>query len=353
MASAAGGANGGCWQPSKRSAGVQSFKVMDVLARAGELEREGRSIVHMEVGQPQTGGPRGVVEAAKKALDEDRLGYTAALGTTSLRERIATHYQEKYGVAVAPSRVVVTTGSSGAFLLSFISLFDAGDRVALASAGYPCYRNILNALGCEVVTVPINEEYKVTAKELGRTLDTLPNAAEKPLKGIILSSPSNPTGAMLTPSELEEMAKLCESRGVAFISDEIYHGICFGKEDETALRFSSRAWVINSFSKYYSMTGWRLGWMIVPESFVDPVNRLAQNMYINAPTLSQIAAVAAFDCKEELEGHMLKYKENRSILLDVRLPVRTSGLRALCTYPCHSLSTAGSCFHGFHQCRPR
>mmetsp|Transcript_46534 Transcript_46534/g.80186 ORF Transcript_46534/g.80186 Transcript_46534/m.80186 type:complete len:436 (+) Transcript_46534:80-1387(+) len=293
-----------------RRSNVASFKVMDVLARATELESQGRKIYHLEVGQPSSGAPSKVVAAATAALSQDRIGYTHALGISPLRKRISQHYKDKYGVDVDPERIIVTTGSSAGFLIAFLAAFDAGDSVALCSAGYPCYRNILNALGCEVTTVPINAESKVTQKELKEVVD----AGKKP-RGLILSSPSNPTGAMLSPEELRGLCEYCEQEGILFISDEIYHGISFGKEEETALKFSDKCMVINSFSKYYSMTGWRLGWMVMPPGLVDAGNRLAQNLYINAPTLSQLAAVEAFDCEAELEAHVARYAENRRVVL--------------------------------------
>ncbi|KAG5188441.1 aspartate aminotransferase [Tribonema minus] len=361
---------------------------MDVLLRASELERQGRSIMRLEVGQPQSGAPAKVVAEAAKALVEQRLAYTEALGILPLRRRISQHYRDVYGVErlllllpqrpllLVPQRLLLLLLPPlllppGAFLLAFLAAFDAGDRVAVASASYPCYRNILNALGCKVVTIPINAEYKVTSKELRAVLDKEdrdrqlgtashgegPASITPPVKGIILSSPSNPTGAMLSGEELAGLSALCEERGITFISDEIYHGICFeGQRAETALTHSRACVVINSFSKYFSMTGWRLGWMVVPPAMVDAVNRLAQNLYINAPTLSQaslvamflycdaqqnlyinaptlsqaslLGAVAAFDCEEELEGHIRKYSENRRILLQASIAIGRRAYRS-------------------------
>ena len=259
-----------------------------------------------------------VLNEAKRAINEDKLGYTNALGILPLRQAIAKHYLDKYNVKISPDQVLITTGSSAAFLFTFLGCFDPQDCIALCSSGYPCYRNLMKATNLNAVSIPVNSEYKVTAKELllmikERSLKNLP-----PLKGLILSSPSNPTGAMLTPDELKELTDLCKVQNILFISDEIYHGISYGSTPEaSALQFSSSSCiVINSFSKYYSMTGWRLGWMVVPLSLVDTMNRLSQNMYINAPTLSQIAACKAFDCNKQLDSYVNMYKVNREIVLE-------------------------------------
>jgi aspartate/methionine/tyrosine aminotransferase len=248
--------------PSERSMQVASFKVMDVLRRANELQASGVPVLHCEVGQPQSGAPVRVAEAAVKALSgppREVMGYTDAFGLPALRAKIAQHYAAKYtssagdALVVDPKQIVVTTGSSGAFLLAFTACFDAGDAVAIASSGYPCYRNILSALACELVSVPINEAFKLTARELGAELQRRRDAQLPPLKGLILSSPSNPTGAMLTPDELQELCQLCDAEGIQFLSDEIYHGISYGQVSEaTALTYSQQSIVINSFSKYYS-----------------------------------------------------------------------------------------------------
>ncbi|GKY95551.1 hypothetical protein MPSEU_000516700 [Mayamaea pseudoterrestris] len=307
---------------SRRGASVESFKVMDVLRRANELQELGYDVLHCEVGQPETGAPQAVAQAAIDALNEPRvLGYTDAFGLMPLREKISEHYRSNYAsLEKAPpaSRIVVTTGSSGAFLLAFTSCFDAGDVVAIASSGYPCYRNILSALDCELASVPINKEFKLTADELQREMRRREAANEKSIKGLILSSPSNPTGAMLDSDELKELCRLCDDNDILFISDEIYHGISYGKEEATALQYSQKAFVINSFSKYYSMSGWRLGWMVIPDTFVEGINTLQQNMFINAPTISQTAAMNCWN--EEtiavLKGHVAKYSVCRRIVLD-------------------------------------
>jgi len=240
---------------SQRSSSVESFKVMDVLRRANELQAAGHKVLHCEVGQPETGAPSTVAQAAVDALQEPKvMGYTDAFGLLPLREKIAQHYKEYYSLPAAPStrRIVVTTGSSGAFLLAFTACFDAGDIVAIASSGYPCYRNILLALGGELANIPINAEFKLTATELQHEIDRRKNQGLRSIKGLILSSPSNPTGAMLDPEEVKELCELCDREGIHFLSDEIYHGISYGKKEATALKYSSKCLIINSFSKYYS-----------------------------------------------------------------------------------------------------
>lgn len=310
---------------SIRSSCVESFKVMDVLQRANELQSQGRDILHCEVGQPESGAPAQVAAAAAGALSgEDRevLGYTDAFGLIPLREKIAGHYLKTYDNVPAESvdvkNIVVTTGSSGAFLLAFTSCFDVGDVVGVASSGYPCYRNILMALGCELATIDINAEFKITALELGREIERRREKGLKPISGLILSSPSNPTGAMLSAEEMESLCGLCDAEGVQFLSDEIYHGISYGKKEATALSYSNRAIVINSFSKYYSMCGWRLGWMVIPDKFIDPINKLQQNMFISPPTLSQTAAMRCWDDETiaELESHVQKYRKSRQYILN-------------------------------------
>ncbi len=343
---------------SSRSKIVRSFKVMDVLRGANELQEklnqeharkveeapetagEGpEKVLHLEVGQPESGAPRTVASAAVDALTmprakENVMGYTDAFGLMDLRQKIKEHYVEKYGEASGDlqvpetSQIVVTTGSSGAFLLAFTACFDPEDTVAIASSGYPCYRNILQALGCSIATVGINEEYKITAVELEQEIQKRKQNNSPPIKGLILSSPSNPTGSMLTPLELKELCELCNKEKIVFMSDEIYHGISYGNVKEaTALEYAAsntesmtneNIVVINSFSKYYSMPGWRLGWMVVPQRFVQSINKLQQNMFINAPTVSQTAALKCWDSDtiEELETHLSKYRANRTVILD-------------------------------------
>ena len=292
---------------------IPPFIVMDVMTAAAERERQGGDVLHLEVGQPGTGAPSKVIEAAHRALDAQVLGYTVALGVPELRQRIADHYQAAYGVTVPLERIVVTTGSSGGFMLSFLAAFDVGDRVALAAPGYPAYRNILSAVGVTPVELETDAEHRFQpTPELLDALDT-------PIDGLIVASPSNPTGTMLSPAELGMLAGYCEERGIRLISDEIYHGITYGRQAATALAFGDSAVVINSFSKYYSMTGWRLGWMVVPEDLARAVECLAQNLFISPPTLSQYAAIAAFDCAEELDANVARYSASRDLLLE-KLP---------------------------------
>ena len=293
---------------SRRSAGVDAFIVMDVMAAAAEKEAAGDVVIHLEVGQPSTPAPKGALAAAHAALDADRIGYVAALGMPALRERIARHYRETYGADVSPDRVVVTTGSSGGFPLAFLASFDAGDRVALAAPGYPAYRNILAALNLEAVDLPTS-----AADRFQPTVAALEKAG--PLDGLILASPSNPTGTMVTRAELKALADWCNANGVRLISDEIYHGIVYEGETHSAVEVSDTAIVVNSFSKYFSMTGWRVGWLVVPPDMVRPIERLTQNFFISVPTLSQHAALAAFDCRDELDGHVKRYRTNRDLLM--------------------------------------
>ena len=288
---------------------VPPFIVMDVMRAAEERERAGGEVLHLEVGQPGTSAPGAVLKAAREALTDDRIGYTNAFGLWPLREAIAAHYKNGYGVDVGPDDVIVTTGSSGAFVLSFMAAFDAGDRVALASPGYPAYRNILTGLGVEVVDLltTLEDNFQPSLKHL--------EALDAPPDGLIIASPSNPAGTMIHRDVLEELVAYCRTNGVRLISDEIYHGITYGEPGETARRFTEDAVIINSFSKYYSMTGWRLGWMIVPKDLQRSVECLAQNMFISPPAISQLAAIEAFGCGEELDGNVAHYARNRELLL--------------------------------------
>ena len=287
---------------------IPPFIVMDVMQAAADRVAQGKDVIHLEVGQPSTGAPKGVIAAAHAALDSQALGYTLALGHEPLRQRIARHYRDAYGVAIAPARVAVTVGSSGAFLLAFLAAFEPGDRVGIAAPGYPCYRQILTALGVEPVSIPVG-----VATGFQLTVAALEHVSG--LDGLIVASPSNPTGSVLGKTDLDALAAWCGARGVRLISDEIYHGITYGAAVGTAAA-DPDAVTINSFSKYFSMTGWRLGWMILPESLLRPVEVLAQNLFISPPALSQVAAVAAFDCADELEANVARYQRNRDILLD-------------------------------------
>jgi aspartate/methionine/tyrosine aminotransferase len=292
-----------------RRGAVPPFIAMEVLRDANERAARGENILHLEVGQPSTSAPRGVIEAAKRALDRDQLGYTEALGIPPLRQRIASHYRDMHGVSVDPARVVVTTGSSGAFLLSFLAAFDPGDRVALAAPGYPAYRNILVALGITPVNLPTDAETRF------QPTPALLDRIEGRIDGLIVASPSNPAGTMIDADSLRRLYDYCRARQVRLVSDEIYHGITYGMKPTTALALGDDAIVINSFSKYFSMTGWRIGWMIAPTDLLRPIECLAQNLFISPPTLAQIAASAAFDCGDELEANVRRYAENRALLL--------------------------------------
>jgi aspartate/methionine/tyrosine aminotransferase len=298
-------------QPSARSA-VPPFMVMDVMAAAARLEAQGRKIVHMEVGQPAAGAPASAISAVRAALADGPHGYTAALGIPSLRRRIAQAYAQWHDIELDPERVVVTTGSSAAFMLAFLAAFEPGDRVAVAVPGYPPYRHILTALGCGPVLIETNAatRWAITADML------LTQHRNRPLRGVIVGSPANPTGTMMTPEALAKLIQCAEDAGIVVISDEIYHGLDYAFRAQSSVPLSANAIVINSFSKYFCMTGWRVGWMVVPPSLLRTVERLQQNLAISVPTLSQIAAQAAFEGRDELENIKHGYEENRRILLD-------------------------------------
>ena len=287
---------------------VPPFIVMDVMREANNLETKGRDILHLEVGQPGTGAPKGVIDCISKKISE-QLGYTDAFGLRQLRVRIAQHYLDYYNLTVAADRIAITTGSSAAFVLSFVAAFDPGETVAIVSPGYPAYRNILTSLGLTVAEISVGPE---TNFEL--TLDLL-EAIPGPIDGLIIASPSNPTGTMISKDHLEKICHYCFSKNIRLVSDEIYHGITFGDIAQTALKFNNNSIIVNSFSKYFSMTGWRVGWCVLPEDLIRPVECLSQNFYISAPTLSQYGALAAFGCTEELELNVKRYAINRKILL--------------------------------------
>jgi aspartate/methionine/tyrosine aminotransferase len=309
--------------PSARS-DVPPFMVMDVMAAAARIEAAGGHVIHMEVGQPFASAPKTAIEAARAALGS-RIAYTEALGIPSLRKRIARHYKETHRLDVDPARIVVTTGSSAGFILAFLAMFEAGARVGIANPGYPPYRHILTALGCEPVLIETNASTRWAV-----TPDTLRAVhAKTPLDGVLIASPANPTGTMMTPEALSALIRAAEDSGIKFISDEIYHGLDYAFASETALHISERALVINSFSKYFCMTGWRIGWIVAPDAMVRPIERLQQNLAISVPHLSQIAAEAAFDGRAEMDAIKHGYEENRRILtqglpgagLDTFLPV--------------------------------
>lgn len=287
---------------------IDPFIVMDVMTRAAELEAEGRHIVHMEVGQPGTPAPLGARRALNAALEEDSLGYSLTLGMRDLRERIALLYREWYGIDLDPERVIVTTGSSGGFLLTFASLFDAGARVGIGAPGYPSYLQLLKATDLEPVVLQTSPDarYQPQPSDIrGQGLD-----------GLMVASPGNPSGTMLSRPALTKLMEAAADEDINFISDEIYHGLHYEDRAVSALEISDQAYVINSFSKYFSMTGWRVGWMVVPEDHVRRVERIAQHMFICAPTASQVAACAAMDCQKELDANLAVYARNRALMLE-------------------------------------
>jgi aspartate/methionine/tyrosine aminotransferase len=295
-------------------AAIPPFHIMDVWAAAAERQRTHGDLVNLSAGQPSTPAPAAVRTAATAAIDGEVLGYTVALGIAPLRAAIAEHYQRTYGLDVAAEQVVVTTGSSGGFLLAFLAAFDAGDRVAMARPGYPCYRNILTALGCEVVELPCGPEtrYQPTVAML--------EALDEPVKGLVVASPANPTGTVLDPAELAALAGWCEGNGVQLVSDEIYHGISYPGSPATSSAWSTsrEAIVVNSFSKYFSMTGWRLGWLLLPPRLLRAADCLAGNFTVCPPALPQFAALGAFDVASyaEADSHVARYAVNRGLLLD-------------------------------------
>lgn len=296
-------------------AGIPPFHVMDVWLAAAERQRSHGDLVNLSAGQPSVGAPEPVRAAAAAALQANELGYTVALGIPELRSAIAGSYADRYGLSVDPDDVVVTTGSSGGFLLAFLACFDAGDRVAIASPGYPCYRNILTALGCEVIEIPCGPEtrFQPTAAALTALAET------GPLAGVIVASPANPTGTVMEPAELAAIAAWCDAAGVRLISDEVYHGLVYDGAPQTSCAWetSRNAVVANSFSKYFAMTGWRLGWLLVPPALRRAVDCLTGNFTICPPVLAQYAAVAAFtpEAIVESDGHLRHYAANRELLL--------------------------------------
>ena len=288
-------------------ADVDPFIVMDVMEAARRAEEGGRHIIHMEVGQPGTGAPKGAVDAVARAMADGPLGYTVALGLPELRARIARMYGEWYDVDLNPDRVVITPGSSGGFILAFTALFDTKDKVGIGAPGYPSYRQILSALDLTPVDLP--------AAPANRYQPVPADVAGMDLAGLMVASPANPTGTMLDRAAMGALIDAAHDQSASFISDEIYHGIEYEAKAVTALELTDEAYVINSFSKYFSMTGWRVGWMVVPEDHVRVVERIAQNMFICAPHVSQIAALAAMDCEDELQANLAVYKANRDLML--------------------------------------
>jgi aspartate/methionine/tyrosine aminotransferase len=296
-----------------RRGGVPPFHVMRVIDAVVALRAAGRDVIDLSAGQPSTAAPATVLAAARTAIDTDRIGYTNALGIPPLRAAVARHYRDRVGIDVEPRNVAVTTGSSGAFLYAFLAAFDADDTVAMARPGYPAYRNMLAALGCEVLELPCgaSARFQPSVAQLA--------ALPEPPAGLVLASPANPTGTMVAPDELAALARWCDAHGTRLVSDEIYHGITYDQPAASAWQTSRDSVIVGSFSKYFSMTGWRIGWLLVPDHLLDSVDRLAGNFAICPPALSQLAAVAAFDAYDELDANVARYRANRDLLLR-RLP---------------------------------
>jgi aspartate/methionine/tyrosine aminotransferase len=290
-------------------ADVAPFYAMEVLKAANAKAARGDSVLHLEVGEPGRGAPAGVVEAAHRALEAGGLGYTEAFGLPDLRAQIARYYARTHRVDVPIERIAVTSGSSGGFVLSLLAAFDVGDRVALGVPCYPAYRNMFKALGIEPVYLRTSMEtrFQPTPEML---------AAAGPVDGLLIASPANPSGTMLLGAPMQSLIDYCNDRGVRLISDEVYHGITYERPAETVLGRSVGGVVLNGFSKYYGMTGWRLGWMVMPEDLTAPIERLAQNLFISTNAISQRAAMAAFDCADELAANVDVYRRNRDVLLN-------------------------------------
>lgn len=292
---------------SKRS-DIDPFFAMDVLAAANKKREAGNPVISLAIGQPAATCPQLVLDAAKKALKDGHIGYTDSLGLMHLREKIAAYYKEHHDLSVSPERIAVTTGSSAAFNLAFLTFFDPGDRVAITRPGYPAYRHIMKTLGLQVVEIDTKGKGILTVEMLEET------HKEKPLKGVLFASPSNPTGASILADDLKKIVEFCHNTNITVIADEIYHRLNFATPDVTALSCGDDVTIINSFSKYYCMTGWRIGWMVLPENAVRAVERISQNLYISAPELSQIAAISAFDATPDLEKVKDTYRINREYL---------------------------------------
>ncbi|WP_182087015.1 aminotransferase class I/II-fold pyridoxal phosphate-dependent enzyme [Aureimonas sp. ME7] len=296
---------------ASRRSQIDPFRAMDIMAAANRLVAEGHDVISLAVGQPSAPVPEIVSDAVRAFLARGRIGYTDALGRQGLRRRIARHYAESEGVDVSPDRIMITTGSSAGFNLAFLAAFDVGDRVAIASPGYPAYRNILLALGLVPVEIPVgpDDRYILTA-------EALENAhREAPIRGVLIASPANPTGTITPPDELRKLVEFTDAAGIVFVSDEIYHGLAYGAPTVSALKFTDRAIVVNSFSKYYCMTGWRIGWLVLPKPLTRAAERIGQSLYISAPELSQIGAEAVFDAREVLERTKLDYARSRETLM--------------------------------------
>jgi aspartate/methionine/tyrosine aminotransferase len=297
---------------ARRMAEIEPFHVMELLARARELEAAGRSIVHMEIGEPDFATPQPIIEAAQQALAEGRTHYTPALGLPALRERIAAFYRERQGVEVSPSRIIITPGASGALLLALGVLLDRDSEVLLADPGYPCNRHFVRFIEGRARGIPVDAAngYQLSAELLAQNWSAATRAA-------MVATPSNPTGTLISADELAAMARLCTERGGALLVDEIYHGLVYEEQTPSALALSDEVFLINSFSKYFCMTGWRLGWLVVPERYAREVEKLAQNLFIAAPTLAQHAALSAFkpETLSILEQRRQEFQRRRDYLL--------------------------------------
>ncbi len=295
-------------KPSNRS-DIAMFQALDILRQVNEREEQGVDIVRMGAGQPCFGAPQGALDYAIEMIKKDPTqGYTQAIGMPSLRERIAEYYDSYYNVTISPANVVITGGSSCGFILDFLAAFDAGDRVAVTTPTYPAYRNILKSLNIEVVEIEARAEDNYQP-----TLDLLENCGEK-FDGLIINSPSNPSGTMIDDTELEKICQWCDEQGIVLISDEAYHGITYEHKAPTARQYSENAIVLNTFSKYFAMTGWRMGWTVLPDNMVDRVKKLAESLFVSAPTISQHVAYKVFDHLDELDGYVESYRKNRDIL---------------------------------------
>lgn len=286
---------------------IEPFHAISISRLAHQLKLEGRSIIHMEFGQPSTGAPKAAIERAHHVLDSDGMGYWES---PALRERLVKHYADRYGVEVEADRFVITCGASPALVLALLSAFEPGDRVALARPGYVAYRNTLKSLHLEPVEIACGPEdrFQLTAAHLA-ALDPAP-------KGVIIASPANPTGTIIAPAELEAIAAVCRERGIRIVSDEIYHGLSYVGPCASMLQYEPSAVIVNSFSKYFSMVGWRLGWLLAPRDLIGAARAYVGNLFLTAPSLSQHAGLVAMDCEDELEGHVEVYARNRALLLD-------------------------------------
>lgn len=291
-----------------RRSDIPVFRVLDILKTVSERVAQGEDIVHFEYGQPSSGAPQPALDYGAELLKSDSLGYTVATGLPALKERIAQWYHERYQVTIKPDQVVISIGASGAFILNFLALFDVGDRVAMAAPGYPAYRNILMAMDLRPVEIEskLENDYQPTIAEL-EALDPKPD-------GLIIGNPSNPTGTMLSRQRLKDICEWCKTNQVRLIMDELYHGITFEEDAETALKYTDEAIIVNSFSKYFSMTGWRLGWSILPADVQPRVKRLAESLFVSPPALSQHIALKAMDCTDILDGYVAHYHENLNML---------------------------------------